>query len=275
MIGKYLSQYRENCREAASQLESVMERIGVEPGFSGVSSAVDGGVVVKKYAGFDMIFYRAVGVVFGESVTYHPEKFPPLEFRMNDVGNSSRWASILRQTEEVRRMIEIVEEHSPDLPLLDGSLRPHPSMKTERFADDYREMEKLFSSLWKMKAVGIIKDPRSSSLTKHFLGVEMRDSSVINEFLPPNSRTPVFRTGEIRWFYLKIGNDFPVKVEFTKGNPDDISSGIISLSRGYQNLPLPLIEADHVVKIRENEIKLLESRYLYDPTLKRRRDRAG
>ncbi len=272
MIGEAIKRYREAVRELSEVLGNEIEAVPVEKAKPESVAGVDGGLNIRKYAGFDLIAYRAVASIWGGPERFYPSRIPELKIRINTVGQSSRWASILRASEEVRTVLH-ASKMGLELVLLDGSILPHPSAKSERFRPDWEEMLSLYGKLPGAGVVGVVKDPKSSALTKEFAGVEFRDAPVVDSFLKPDTRTVEFKFQGIWRFYLKIGNDFPILVEYGKGNPDEIASWISGLSAGYRNLPMPILEADHAVKIKDSEMDAIESRYIYNPRLKRRRDR--
>ncbi|MEM5836638.1 MAG: DNA double-strand break repair nuclease NurA [Candidatus Aenigmatarchaeota archaeon] len=144
-------------------------------------AGVDGGLAKESLHGIDLIFIKAIGVVFEfekgklKEVCYHPKPWPSptlnlvfdpfseLEFEMN--------SNMQRQISEVEIACETLEKFKPDLLLMDGSIIPHYVYKPESSSplfQIYQHMidtyKKLFSLVSERKTIlaGIIEDSRGT-----------------------------------------------------------------------------------------------------------------
>ncbi|MFH8092953.1 MAG: DNA double-strand break repair nuclease NurA [Candidatus Aenigmatarchaeota archaeon] len=144
-------------------------------------AGIDGGLAKESLHGIDLIFIKAIGVVFKfkkgklEEVSYHPKPWPQpilnlvfdpfseLEFEMN--------SNMQRQINEVEIACETLEKFRPDLLLMDGSIIPHYVYKPEPSSPLFQiyqymitSYKKLFSLASENKTIlaGIIEDSRGT-----------------------------------------------------------------------------------------------------------------
>lgn len=103
-----------------------------EISIDGLSIAgIDGGLLLKRLNGLDLIILRATGVVFKYmkhtvDAIYHPKKDPPLQISINTIPLSSiefdTLVSFERSKIELKTTYEVIKKYTPDIVLLDGSL---------------------------------------------------------------------------------------------------------------------------------------------------------
>lgn len=179
---------------------------------------IDGGLVRKHFRSMDLVFTRAIAVLFhfgpeeGPIVEFYPDAFP--EPKVTPIMLSlpspelDQLASLERIAEEIRVTIGVLEKYHSDIILVDGSLFYHPrdrppagSLAHEKFQEVLALYRQLYLKSVKKKTVlvGIIKDSRSLRVVK-----------TISEILPHILRNPSFfemmQGVDYRWL-LKITRD--------------------------------------------------------------------
>ena len=255
--------------------------------FSLKIGAVDSGLQHRSYLGLDIILCRPAGVIFtyenshlkhAEYINKYSQPDQLIEKELDE--REILWAkSLFRLKKEITTAIQMIDK--ADMLILDGSLLPltidRPTEDSELFLE-YKHLTHLYSQLFslaKQKDVlllGISKDTRSKRLT-HLLGINGSDAMFAERLLNINERTSYFSYGnsliskeiayakEINVFYLKAGNDAPLRVEFLSNKSIDYISGIIySLSSINPNYSYPaiLIEVDLRAMIPDLEIDKIE-----------------
>ncbi|MHA1636828.1 MAG: DNA double-strand break repair nuclease NurA [Candidatus Thorarchaeota archaeon] len=192
----------------------------IEPtNLSGLKIAgVDGGLVRKRFRSMDLVFTRAIAVVFefgpekGPNVEFYPDAFP--EPKVTPIMLSlpgpelDQLASLERMAEELRVTIGVLDEFHSNIVLIDGSLFYHPrdrpptgSLAYEKFQEVLALYRQLYDKASKKKTtlVGIVKDSRSIRVVK-----------TLGEVLPHILRNPSFfemmQGVDYRWL-LKISRD--------------------------------------------------------------------
>ncbi|MHA1480859.1 MAG: DNA double-strand break repair nuclease NurA [Candidatus Thorarchaeota archaeon] len=179
---------------------------------------IDGGLVRKRFRSMDLVFTRAIAVLFhfgpeeGPNVEFYPDAFP--EPKVTPIMLSlpgpelDQLASLERIAEELRVTIGALDKYHSDIILVDGSLFYHPrdrpptgSLAYEKFQEVLALYRQLYLKSVKKKTVlvGIIKDSRSLRVVK-----------TMSEILPHILRNPSFfemmQGVDYRWL-LKITRD--------------------------------------------------------------------
>ena len=179
---------------------------------------IDGGLVRKRFRSMDLVFTRAIAVLFhfgpeeGPNVEFYPDAFP--EPKVTPIMLSlpgpelDQLASLERIAEELRVTIGALDKYHSDIILVDGSLFYHPrdrpptgSLAHEKFQEVLALYRQLYLKSVKKKTVlvGIIKDSRSLRVVK-----------TMSEMLPHILRNPSFfemmQGIDYRWL-LKITRD--------------------------------------------------------------------
>ncbi|MHA1909576.1 MAG: DNA double-strand break repair nuclease NurA, partial [Candidatus Thorarchaeota archaeon] len=146
---------------------------------------IDGGLVRKRFKSMDLVFTRAIAVIFhfgpeeGPYVDFYPDAFP--EPKVTPIMLSlpspelDQLASLERIAEEIRVTIGVLDKYHSDIILVDGSLFYHPrdrpptgSLAHEKFQEILALYRQLYLKSLKKKTVlvGIIKDSRSLRVVK-------------------------------------------------------------------------------------------------------------
>ncbi|MHA1576956.1 MAG: DNA double-strand break repair nuclease NurA [Candidatus Thorarchaeota archaeon] len=179
---------------------------------------IDGGLVRKRFRSMDLVFTRAIAVLFhfgpeeGPNVEFYPDAFP--EPKVTPIMLSlpgpelDQLASLERIAEELRVTIGALDKYHSDIILVDGSLFYHPrdrpptgSLAHVKFQEVLALYRQLYLKSVKKKTVlvGIIKDSRSLRVVK-----------TMSEMLPHILRNPSFfemmQGIDYRWL-LKITRD--------------------------------------------------------------------
>ncbi|MHA1576599.1 MAG: DNA double-strand break repair nuclease NurA [Candidatus Thorarchaeota archaeon] len=179
---------------------------------------IDGGLVRKRFRSMDLVFTRAIAVLFhfgpeeGPNVEFYPDAFPkpkvtPIMLSLPGP-ELDQLASLERIAEELRVTIGVMDKYHSDIILVDGSLFYHPrdrppigSLAHEKFQEVLALYRQLYLKSVKKKTVlvGIIKDSRSLRVVK-----------TMSEILPHILRNPSFfemmQGIDYRWL-LKITRD--------------------------------------------------------------------
>lgn len=140
---------------------------------------VDGGIVKKSLHGFDFILIRAVSVIFSyienkiASVSYFPSKNPNAKIFLLESLSEMEWnysTNIIRQYVEIETAINCINNISPDVLLLDGSILPQyidKPAKSSPLYENYIKLINLYKKLYDMckefniLLAGIVEDSRS------------------------------------------------------------------------------------------------------------------
>lgn len=229
------------------------------------------------------------------SVSYHPSKKPYPKPEVMEGLSDIEFAyfySIRRMTEEVRRALESLERFSPDMLLMDGPLIPHYSTRPAKGSELYSMYEGLVDAIKglcerteKNKTIlaGVVEDSRSQSFISHLMdanpGFPARAASILEKtrdtellhlalckgerspFLPYSSASRMEQEIGVNAFsfYLKTcEHDRPLRVEFLgKNNGENLARVLLAISGHHPSygLPAPLIEADSVAKLSEEEME--------------------
>lgn len=253
-------------------------------------AGVDGGLTKEELHGIDLIFVRAVAPRFSyqdgslEDCEYHPSKNPSprMEYTTQVVERNEfrRLSSLHRLKEEIQRAVEVAENDTIDLLLLDGSILPQypdkPS-KDSAFVDLYDEVMDLYVELYEttvendIHLAGVVEDTRSASLCgmlqdnglSHPVLDSCRDSHFLNYLLDPGERTLLMHYSHnehhpilsdlsghgdhIYSFYLKsVDQDRPVRIDlYAPGTPSDtvetVASTIYAMSDAHHTYGLPSV----------------------------------
>jgi hypothetical protein len=188
-------------------------------------AGVDSGFVSKRLQALDIMFLRAVGVVFEfkknllTKTSYLPNffSFPePIVFSNsleNDEFNCNK--SLLRLKSEINTALQLIESFAPSVLFLDGSLIPQHADKPRKGSKvnkNYKETIKLFEELFKKASeancvlIGAVEDSRGSrwreiiqkqvllekKLFDSFLLDECLDTSILNYLLSKGERSFAF-----------------------------------------------------------------------------------
>lgn len=228
-------------------------------------AGVDGGLMRKELHGIDFIMARAVAPVFSydngklTTHTYHPSKTPTpkLEYSADriDRNDADRLSSLLRLQEEVNCAVDAVQNHEPDVLMMDGAILPQypdkPS-KDSLLLDIYEEVMDAYMELYRscqnrgVLLAGIVEDTRSSNLCNLLAenGVgspvleQSRDSHLLSYLLEKGERTLLMQYSHnehhpilsdlsghgdnIYSFYLKtVKNDRPLRIDTYIGTERD------------------------------------------------------
>jgi len=247
----------------------------------GLIAAVDGGIVSKSLHGMDIVLLRSGGVCFiyekgkMKGVKHKPSKFPDYMPYVFDNVSDFDWrarANILRQTMEIERAIEMIEEN-PFMLLLDGSVVPHQAYRPHEDQKEcmvmYKNMIGRYSDLYKksmkkgIKLVGVVEDSRSriicDMLSQVISGPDCsvldvtRDTSLLFSMLEKGEKTVTFNyskepgnhptladlpehAGKIHSFYLKtVPYDRPLRLDFLSDNPLADGDEIASIISSISN----------------------------------------
>jgi len=278
-------QYQETLEK---QLFYPVEKIKV----NGKIAAVDSGIVGEELHGFDFLVMRTVGAIFdykSSKIVSHksfPSSMPELEYDVKSGldSHSIMWhKSLFRLKGELCCAEKLIQEHTPDCLLVDGSIAPLLSDKppeSSEMRSMYDEVLRIYKNLyetaWKSgcSLIGVIKDSRS----KRFIEIVKKhaqnehgfehtsDTNFLYFMLEQKERTCAFSyssspskhqilkdlgkwSEKILSFYLKpVKEDRPLRVEFLSGQKtfEQIASLVHSLSCIHKAYAYPaiLIEAD-------------------------------
>ncbi|UCE12886.1 MAG: DNA double-strand break repair nuclease NurA [Candidatus Heimdallarchaeota archaeon] len=149
---------------------------------------IDGGYTSRLLIGFDILVFRAVAVFLTytpegiQKTTYYPNKTPPLEIAISNVGLSSlefeSMGSIRRAITELHVASQVIEQNikKVDILLMDGSpVMKKPNTTNKKVLDYYQTYISTLSRLisqaqkYRVKLAWIVKDSRLNLFTK-FLG---------------------------------------------------------------------------------------------------------
>ena len=275
---------RTKARQIRSSRASLVQKVGsVRLDLS--VCAVDGGLLAHRMHGADIILSRAVGVVFTysgnklNSFSYYPEKNPKPEIFIEnslDEHESLVFRSLIRLKGELSCALSCLENFSPAVMLMDGSLSMLPSdcpPKESVLFGLYSEVLMLYDRLYGQCAekncilIGVIKDSRSRKLAVD-LGLPCSDTILCNFLLDESEMTEAMSYSEsndkIKFFYIKPSKDLPLRIETTSTNIEYVSSLVNSLSAISENFAYPavLIEADMCAALDPKEIESVEASLL-------------
>ena len=199
--------------------------------------AVDGGLLNRSLRGIDINIVRAIGVIFqfdpedNPISEYFPKAFPAPKLLVDLNPGSSREsqinASLERALSELRLIVDLLDQHTCNLILLDGSIIPQPGDKPHApslITDKYSELIDVFETVYtqclrqNILFAGIIKDSRQTRFTEilgrviPFLKDEIvqkimeldyrkalsstRDTDILYRILEPGERTCVFKSAK-------------------------------------------------------------------------------
>lgn len=255
--------------------------------------AVDGGLLAQEFHGFDLIMAKAVGVVFGyessklASHKYHPSAIPDPEIEATytmDTHEFNSYKSLFRLRSEIGCAAELVEKHSPNYLLLDGSIVPQVSDRPTEGTEArklYEQVLSLYNRLFSScesrgtRLIGVIKDSRGRRfieiLEKMLVEGEREtlrhsnDTSFLNYLLNEGERTCSFSYAtsakehvvlkdlkewgpKVCALYTKPApEDRPLRIEFLSSTPASEAASVLSeLSKINKKYAYPavLIEAD-------------------------------
>ncbi len=214
---------------------------------------IDGGLARRRYALFDVLLLRSVGVEFIfenrklAHVVYHPSKYvEPVAIPNNRIEEEAEYQSSLYRDLDEKRMALELASRMPDLIICHGSLIPHNFQRIEATKMDvFKELAEVISSLFRLKDVmvcGVVEDSRGRVLcetVENELGFEipagMNDAYLLSCILEQGERTKcidylrdpglrsVFQSCNIdidalKVFYLKAGKlDLPLRIELISG----------------------------------------------------------
>ncbi|MBS3067215.1 DNA double-strand break repair nuclease NurA [Candidatus Micrarchaeota archaeon] len=247
-------------------LEGVMIKNLTALPINGNVCAVDSGLLSHSMHGVDILLLRTVAVNFlyhdSElvSCSYYPSKVPLTEIEVKtalDEHESSVWCSIVRLKNEISMAISAIENFSPSILLLDGSILPlakdRPSNDSAVF-QEYNELIMLYKKLYNLckekniLLIGIIKDSRGRRFVDVINNINCNDSAFLDHLLNKGERTSVMRyahagqpilkdleefANNIYVSYMKVSdNDLPLRIEFLEfsGNSRDVAEGHTDLN---------------------------------------------
>ncbi|MHA1115822.1 MAG: DNA double-strand break repair nuclease NurA [Candidatus Heimdallarchaeaceae archaeon] len=165
-------------------------------------AGVDGGIIHRSMNFFDVALIRAVGVLFYHNkdekpkVKYFPEKnpFPDILTSVEPLAQNEidYLITLWRIQKEIRCAIDLLENDSPDILILDGSVLPVIDVKSIQGNDflfsQYLRLKALYRRLYILSRkkrcllCGVIKDSRSAILTRK-----------LSLILPHLSKRPEFK----------------------------------------------------------------------------------
>ncbi|MBU0592017.1 MAG: DNA double-strand break repair nuclease NurA [Candidatus Micrarchaeota archaeon] len=244
--------------------------------------AVDGGILAHRMHGADIVVYRSAGVRFIyensklKSCDYFPNRTPKSLTSLKhslDEHEANLFRSLVRLKSEISCAIELLENFSPEILLLDGSLTTLPSDRPEKESELsvlYSEVMGLYQKLYSYSKeknciiCGVIKDSRSRTLSSKF-GLKCSDSLLCQYLLNENEMTVAFphdQNPNIYLFYIKPSDeDIPLRVEVLgKENIEKAASivnSLSSLSKAFA-YPAVLVESDMCAALDPNEIESVE-----------------
>ncbi len=254
---------------------------------------VDGGLFYHRMHGVDIIASRAVGVNFIyensriKSFGYYPSRMvePVLELEEGlDEHEANVFRSLVRLKSELSCAVAMIEKHSPDLMLMDGSLWLLPSDRPGQgsiLSKSYAEVAALYKKLYglcdgtKTLLCGIIKDSRSCKKASA-AGLACSDAILCDFLLKTGEATSVFpyfdekqKEPEGFWnrlkvFYLKPSDfDLPLRIEYLQSSHEfpEVASLVLSLSSISKSFAYPavLVEADMRAAMDQREIENIQN----------------
>lgn len=287
-------QIRKNQNIFSQVSENNLERIAV--------AGIDGGIIKKNLHGIDLLLLRTAGVIFYfengklKETKYFPQPIPtPVPEVSFDPFSDIEFqllANMKRQTAEVNTAVQVVENFSPDILLLHGSIVPHYTSKAEGILlNTYEEMieayNKLFSLSAKTLIAGVVEDSRGKRFCdvisekvqlnseQQLLLQRTRDTNILMYVLKTKERTFSFPYAEKNHFILKEFPEFsekistfyartaefdrPVRIDFL-GKEDEaekISSIILSLVKSSSyGIPSILVEADQRARLSDKDFDI-------------------
>lgn len=282
ILKKIKKEHRELSEKAERIRNSGIEGLNESPTvklrpleFEGDVCAVDSGFLFRRFSGYDVAVCRAAGVLLyyesGEmkKTEYCPSRRPGYDVDVVsglDEHESASFRSIFRLEKEISLSLKMIEEFSPAVFLVDGSLLPLPSdnpgkqgQLKERYSALLKTYERLFEKSIEKETVlaGVIKDSRSKRFSG-IAGVQSPDVLFTDSLLKEDERTAVFsysdsgtkinNSEKIKCFYLKPSkHDLPLRVEyFDSGKDGKIAEKLLYLSKINRSFAYPsvLIEAD-------------------------------
>lgn len=240
---------------------------------------IDGGILHERMHGIDVVAVRAAGVCFtysGQKVaksSYLPKRIPDYSVFSRsglDEHEAMAWKGITRWAAELDCATEALNEMQPDFLFLDGSIKPHPSMKpagTSPTHHDYLDLEKKQKGLLEKCShgcalAGVIKDTRATTLSDYVMP-GMQDSLLSWHLLEEGERTCCMKLDDTTsCFYIRpsIG-DIPLRIEFPGtdfGLLPSIINGLSAISRQFA-YPSVLIEADMCAAMNPCEMEWIRS----------------
>lgn len=225
-------------------------------------------------------------------VKYYPSKSPPPHPEVYESLSEIEWnhfSSLHRLREEIGTAIACIDVFSPSILLLDGMVLPHYMDKPTKASPLYQEYENvlsLYRALFQkvkeknIALAGVIEDSRNVIFCEYVMKEMMknegsgdvidllgktRDSNLLYWILEKGEMSLLFPVESeeisipINTFYLKTAAfDRPIRIEYLTETIDvkrlaPILLAISGLHSGY-GLPIPLIEADNVAKLPEEEM---------------------
>ncbi|MBI4020787.1 MAG: DNA double-strand break repair nuclease NurA [Candidatus Aenigmarchaeota archaeon] len=274
-------------REAAAAAKRLAVRVEPVPLHDVTVAGVDGGLVKRSLHGMDCLLVRAAAASFHyrdggvAQVRYYPSRFPPPQPEVPEGLSEGEWqsfASLRRLREETGTAIAALEALRPTVLLMDGLLAPHPlDRPSPRMEALYQEVIRNYTTLYGLAVrhgiglAGIVEDSRSAVFCDFLRGqgvpvpATARDTSFLSFLLDQGERTPPMAWPEVETFFLRTArDDRPLRVDYLpKTIPLARLAGLLlSVSgqhKGY-GFPAPLIEADQVAKLAEEEMDAFSSR---------------
>ncbi len=184
---------------------------------------IDGGYSSRLLIGFDIFVFRAIAVFSTytptgiQKTTYYPDKTPPLEIVVSDVGLSSMdfdsMGSIRRAIIELQVASQVLEE-SPkklDLLLLDGSpVIRKPHTRNQKILNFYQTYLSILSRLiykvrkYNIRLAWIVKDSRLNLFTRYLGKILPLIVEESPEILSLDYRSVINRSRDMDLFYYLL-----------------------------------------------------------------------
>ncbi len=229
-----------------------------------------------------------------QKVDYLPSRRPVVEPEMSEETQETDlllWSALRRLRAEVQVALHVLEHAKPEVLLLHGPVVPHYAdkpAKTSPLYEQYTVVRDLYRRLYEAAGetvvAGVIEDARGTAFCDHLRSLpdlpeahrkrleHSKDSTLLYHLLAPGERTcavpytqapeahPVLRDfpGAAIWtFFLKsAAYDRPIRVDILGQDVEWLAQLLLGISGkhpGY-GMPAPLIEADQVAKIPEEEM---------------------
>ncbi len=205
---------------------------------------IDGGYSSRLLIGFDIFIFRAIAVFSTytperiQKTNYYPDKIPPLELTVSDVGLSAiefeSLGTIRRAITELQVASQVLEfsQKKIDILLLDGSpILRRPNTNNQRIQNYFKTYLSILSRLISytsksgVKIAWVIKDSRLNLFTKFLGKILPFFAEMLPELLSLDYRSVINRSRDMDLFYyllrpnvrsMAYQRDFHISKEFDR-----------------------------------------------------------
>ncbi len=186
---------------------------------SGLSfCAVDGGIVQRQIASYNIILLRAIAVIFkyiqGQPpyVNFFPDPFPKVDVIYSRIANqneSDQFGALLRIKKELSTAIAAIHSENINILIMDGALHFHPTDIPNKGSSNFKlfmEVIELYKELYRISKenhiylIGLIKDSHSNAFIKNMLillPVLLKSNSELKEILSYDYRNILERCYDV------------------------------------------------------------------------------